>query len=58
MTVILAGHFSWFGRFVPSTGILTWAGLWGHFVSALMVQWQNIASDAVGPEFNSRVLCL
>ena len=39
--VILAGHFYWFGRFVPSTGIFKWTGLWCHSVSALMVQWQN-----------------
>ncbi len=32
-TVILAGHFYWFGRFVPSTGILTWTALWEHCVS-------------------------
>jgi hypothetical protein len=33
-TVILAGHFYWFGRFVLSTGILTWIALWGHYVSS------------------------
>jgi hypothetical protein len=33
-TVILAGHFYGFGRFVPSTGILTWTALWGHYVSS------------------------
>ncbi len=26
-TVILAGHFYWFGRFVPSTEIFTWTAL-------------------------------
>jgi hypothetical protein len=28
-TVILAGHFYWFGRFVPSTGIFTWTAFVG-----------------------------
>ncbi len=32
---------NWFGRFVPSTGILTWTPLWNYLVSTLMVQWQN-----------------
>jgi hypothetical protein len=27
------GHFYWFGRFVPSTGIFTWTALWGFYVS-------------------------
>jgi hypothetical protein len=40
-TVILAGHFYWFGRFVPSAGILRSTVLWGHYVSALKVQWQS-----------------
>ncbi len=31
--LILAGHFYWFGRFVPSTGILTWTALWEFYVS-------------------------
>ncbi len=29
----LAGHFWWFGRFVPSTGIFTWTALWGFLVN-------------------------
>jgi hypothetical protein len=37
----LAGHFYWFGRFVPSTGILTWTALWEHYASAWVVQWHN-----------------
>ncbi len=40
-TVILAGHFSWFGTCVLSTEILTCTALWEHSASALMVQWQN-----------------
>ncbi len=40
-TVILAGHFSWFGTCVLSTEILTWTALWDHSASALLVQWQN-----------------
>jgi hypothetical protein len=24
----------WSGRFVPSTGILTWTAVWGHYVSS------------------------
>ncbi len=32
-TSILAGHFYWFGRFVPLTRILTWTTLWGHYVT-------------------------
>ena len=28
--LILAGHFYWFGRFVPSTEIFTWTDLWGN----------------------------
>jgi hypothetical protein len=50
-TVILAGHFSWFGTCVLSTEILTWTALWGHSVSALMVQWKILACDAGGPKF-------
>ncbi len=33
-TVILAGPFYWFGRFVPSTGILTWTDLWRLYLSS------------------------
>jgi hypothetical protein len=31
--LILAGHFYWFGRFVPSTGIFRSTALWEHYVS-------------------------
>ncbi len=30
---ILAGHFYWLGRFVPSTEISTWTALWGFLES-------------------------
>jgi hypothetical protein len=31
--LFLAGHFYWFGRFVPSNGIFTWTALWGLYAS-------------------------
>ncbi len=31
--LVLVGHFYWFGRCVPSTGIFTSTALWGHYVS-------------------------
>jgi hypothetical protein len=31
--LILAGHFYWFGRFVPSTGIFTTPAVWELYVS-------------------------
>jgi len=51
--LILAGHFYRFGRFVPSTGILTSPALWSFYVSGgLMSKYSHCCR---GPEFESWV---
>ncbi len=52
--LILAGHFYWFGRFVPSKGIFTSIALCGDIISpALVVQCQNTRNCCRGPGFKS-----
>jgi hypothetical protein len=47
--------FTGLADFFLSTEILTWTALWGHNVSALMVQWQTAYLWCRVPEFKSRV---
>jgi hypothetical protein len=56
--LILAGHFYWFGRFVPSTGIFTWTALLEPYVSGFGVQCQNTYICCRGPGFESWVWIL